>query len=60
MGPCSLRSRDGSRPFARPDWTEFDADNQSTIALYLVTKHGRATPLLWKTVACAAPVREKV
>jgi hypothetical protein len=32
------------------DWTEFDADNQSTIALYLVTKHGRATPLLWKTV----------
>ena len=32
------------------DWTEFDADNQSTIALHLVTKHGRATPLLWKTV----------
>jgi hypothetical protein len=32
------------------DWTEFDADNQATIALYLVTKHGRATPLLWKTV----------
>jgi hypothetical protein len=32
------------------DWTEFDQDNQSTIALYLVTKHGRATPLLWKTV----------
>lgn len=32
------------------DWTEFDQDNQSTIALYLVTKHGRATPLLWKSV----------
>lgn len=32
------------------DWTEFDDDDQSTIALYLVTKHGRATPLLWKTV----------
>ncbi len=32
------------------DWTEFDPDNQATIALYLVTKHGRATPLLWKTV----------
>lgn len=32
------------------DWTEFDKDNQSTIALYLVTQHGRATPLLWKTV----------
>ncbi len=32
------------------DWTDFDQDNQSTIALYLVTKHGRATPLLWKSV----------
>lgn len=32
------------------DWTEFDKDKQATIALYLVTSHGRATPLLWKTV----------
>jgi hypothetical protein len=32
------------------DWTEFDKDDQATIALYLVTSHGRATPLLWKTV----------
>lgn len=32
------------------DWTEFDADDQSTIAINLVTRHGRATPLLWKTV----------
>lgn len=32
------------------DWTEFDADDQSTIALYLITNHGRATPLVWKTV----------
>ena len=32
------------------DWTEFDADGHSTIALHLVTRHGRATPLLWKTV----------
>ncbi len=32
------------------DWTDFDQDNQSTIALYLITKHGRATPLLWKSV----------
>jgi hypothetical protein len=31
------------------DWTEFDKDNQTTIALYLVTNHGRATPLIWKT-----------
>jgi hypothetical protein len=32
------------------DWTDFDADGQSTIALNLVTEHGRATPLVWKTV----------
>jgi Transposase DDE domain len=32
------------------DWTEFDKDDQSTIAAYLITSHGRATPLLWKTV----------
>lgn len=31
------------------DWTEFDLDNHATIALYLVTNHGRATPLIWKT-----------
>ena len=27
------------------DWTEFDRDGQTTIALYLLTNHGRATPL---------------
>ena len=32
------------------DWTEHDHDDQSTIALNMVTSHGRATPLLWKTV----------
>ena len=32
------------------DWTEFDADNQSVICLSVVSSHGRATPLLWKTV----------
>jgi DDE family transposase len=32
------------------DWTEFDADDQATLCAYLVTRHGRATPLLWKTV----------
>ena len=32
------------------DWTDFDADNQATLALHLVTQHGRATPLLWLTV----------
>lgn len=32
------------------DWTEHDHDDQSTIAIYLVTRHGRATPLIWSTV----------
>lgn len=32
------------------DWTEFDADDHATLAAYLVTSHGRATPLVWKTV----------
>jgi len=41
-----------SRPevYVALDWTEFDADDHATIALYLVTSHGRATPLMWKTV----------
>lgn len=32
------------------DWTDFDADGHSTIALYLVTAHGRALPLVWMSV----------
>jgi hypothetical protein len=32
------------------DWTEFDADAQATIALHVITTHGRATPLMWLTV----------
>lgn len=32
------------------DWTDFDDDDQATIALSMITSHGRATPLLWKTV----------
>ena len=32
------------------DWPDFDADDQATLALSLVTNHGRATPLLWLTV----------
>ena len=32
------------------DWTEFDADDHSTLMLSLVTGHGRSTPLMWKTV----------
>lgn len=32
------------------DWTDFDGDEQTTLVLNLITTHGRATPLLWKTV----------
>jgi hypothetical protein len=32
------------------DWTDFDADNQATIMLSLITDHGRATPLVWLSV----------
>jgi hypothetical protein len=32
------------------DWTDFDDDDHMTLAAYLVTSHGRATPLTWKTV----------
>jgi hypothetical protein len=35
------------------DWTEFDADGQATLMLSLLTRHGRATPLLWLTVDTA-------
>ncbi len=42
----------GARPaiVVALDWTEFDADGHATIALDLVTSHGRATPLVWMTV----------
>jgi Transposase DDE domain len=32
------------------DWTDYDADGQATLALNLVTCHGRATPLIWLSV----------
>jgi hypothetical protein len=32
------------------DWTDFDADDQSTIVLSLITGQGRALPLIWLTV----------
>lgn len=32
------------------DWTEYGAHGHSRIAVNLVTTHGRATPLVWKTV----------
>lgn len=33
------------------DWTDFDGDEQTTLVLNVITTHGRATPLLWKTVS---------
>jgi len=35
------------------DWTDHAQDGQSTICIYLVTRHGRATPLMWQTVETA-------
>jgi hypothetical protein len=42
----------GKRPsvMVAMDWTDFDDDNQATIMLSLITRHGRATPLVWLTV----------
>src|SRR5882672_3563757 len=42
----------GGRPemVVAMDWTDFDGDDQSTIAIHTITSHGRATPLVWLTV----------
>jgi hypothetical protein len=32
------------------DWTDFEADDHTTLMLSLVTGHGRSTPLVWMTV----------
>jgi hypothetical protein len=42
----------GKRPMITValDWTDFDADGQTTLMLALLTRHGRATPLYWLTV----------
>jgi len=32
------------------DWTDFDQDGHATLALNMITKHGRASPLMWLTV----------
>lgn len=31
------------------DWTDFEADDHTVLCAYVVTTHGRATPLCWKT-----------
>ena len=45
MDWTTFRQRELSRRNA--DWTDFDADKQTTIMLSLVTGHGRTTPLVW-------------
>jgi hypothetical protein len=32
------------------DWTDFEKDDHTTLCAYIVTTHGRATPLAWRTV----------
>jgi hypothetical protein len=46
----------GARPeiVAIIDWTDFEGDDHTTLFVALVTNHGRATPLAWKTVKKSA------
>jgi hypothetical protein len=39
------------------DWTDFDADKQTTIMLSLMTRHGRATPPRSRTIAMSTNTR---
>jgi DDE family transposase len=32
------------------DWTDYDDDDHTTLSAYIVTRHGRASPLAWRTV----------
>jgi hypothetical protein len=36
------------------DWTDFDADDHTTLVATLKTRHGRSTPLMWLTVQKSA------
>ena len=36
------------------DWTDFDADGQTTLVVFLVASHGPTTPLMWLTVEKSA------
>lgn len=46
--PAMLASR--QEAIVALDWTDFDADDQTMLVLSLITTHGRATPLVWRTV----------
>jgi hypothetical protein len=51
LRPAWARFVLGGRPevLLALDWTEFDDDDHSTLCIYVVTTHGRATPLAWQT-----------
>lgn len=36
--------------FIALDWTDFEGDDHTTCAAHLITTHGRATPIMWKTI----------
>ena len=40
-----------SRIVVAVDWTEFASNGHSTVAVSMITDHGRATPLMWLTLA---------
>lgn len=40
-----------SRIVVAVDWTEFASNGHSTVAVSMITEHGRATPLMWITLA---------
>lgn len=50
--PCWARFVIGGRKelVLALDWTDFHEDDHTTLAAYVVTTHGRATPLAWMTV----------
>jgi hypothetical protein len=55
--PYQLGSR--SEAFLAFDWTEYASDDQATITLYLISSHGRATPLLWMSVVKSTMAGER-
>jgi Transposase DDE domain len=41
---------DRSEAIVALDWTDFEPDDHVTCAAHLITRHGRATALVWKTI----------
>lgn len=48
---ASLLIGNRTRIIVAMDWTVFAKDQHMTLTLRLITTHGRATPLLWRTVS---------